>query len=94
MPEGYFINFITDRVGSDMYYNLSPLFYNDVFGENKIISDFKTAMPDYFIILPINNIEYGQSFFGIDYAQNFYEMIKKNYKLIQNTNNIQIYGKN
>ncbi len=94
LPEGYFINFITDRVGSDMYYNLSPLFYNDVFGENKIISDFKTAMPDYFIILPINNIEYGQSFFGIDYAQNFYEMIKKNYKLIQNTNNIQIYGKN
>lgn len=94
LPEGYFINFITNKNGSNYYYNLSPLFYDDVFGENKILSDFEKSMPDYFIILPINNIEYGKSFFGIDYAQNFYEMIKKNYKLIQNINNVQIYGKN
>ena len=35
MPEGSFINYITDRKGDNYYYNLSPLFYNDVFGEEK-----------------------------------------------------------
>lgn len=91
LPEGSIINFLTDRTGDNFYYNLSPLFYNDVFGEQRIINDFKQNLPEYFVILPINNIEYGNSFFGIDYAQNFYEMIITNYNLVENQNNIKIY---
>jgi hypothetical protein len=90
LPEGSIINFITDRKTDDFYYNLSPLFYNDVFGEEKILQDFTLKMPEFFVILPINNIEYGSSFFGIDYAQNFYEMINNNYNLVENKNNIKI----
>lgn len=91
LPEGSIINFITNRQGNNFYYNLSPLFYNDVFREEKILNDFEQNSPEYFVILPINNIEYGNSFFGIDYAQNFYEMIITNYNLVENKNNIKIF---
>lgn len=91
LPEGCFINFVTDRKGDNFYYNLSPLFYYDVFGEERILSYFKQNMPEYIVILPIDNIEYGKSFFGKDYAQNFYAMILNNYKLEAEKNNIQIF---
>ena len=91
MPEGSFINFITGRKGDNFFYNLSPLFYTDVFGEEMILNHFEKNMPEYFVILPINNIEYGKSFFGIDYAQNFYEMIVNNYNLIEEKNGIKIF---
>ncbi len=93
MPEGTFINFATDRKGDNFYYNLSPLFYNDVFGEERIINHFKENMPEYFIIVPINHIEYGSSYFGKDYAQNFYEMIVNNYELVEEKNNIKFFRK-
>lgn len=93
MPEGTFINFATDRKGDNFYYNLSPLFYNDVFGEERVINHFKENMPEYFIILPIDEIEYGSRFFGIDYAQNFYEMITNNYELVEEENNIKFFRK-
>lgn len=93
MPEGSFINFATDRKGDNFYYNLSPLFYKDVFGEERIINHFKENMPEYFIIVPIDNIEYGSRYFGIDYAQNFYEMIVNNYELVEEKNNIEFFRK-
>ncbi len=91
MPEGSIINFITDRKGDNMYYNLSPLFYYDVFGEKRIIEHFSKNLPEYFVILPIDNREYGFSFFGKDYAQNFYEMILQNYNLVFNKNGVKIF---
>ena len=93
MPEGSFINFATDRKGDNFYYNLSPLFYNDVFGEERIINHFNENMPEYFIIIPMSNIEYGSEFFGKDYAQNFYEMIVNNYELVEEKNNIKFFRK-
>ncbi len=91
MPEGSFINYITDRKGDNFYYNLSPLFYTDVFKEKNVISHFMKNKPDYFIILPIDNSEYGSAFFGADYAQNFYALIVNNYDLIKEENNIKIF---
>ncbi len=91
LPEGCVINFITGRKGDNLYYNLSPLFYNNVFGEEKILSYFKNNLPEYIVILPINNIEYGYEFFGIDYAQNFYEMIIDNYYRVEKNNNTEIF---
>ena len=92
MPEGSFINYISDIKADNFYYNLSPLFYNDVFGEERIINDFNKNLPEYIIILPIDNIEYGSRFFGKDYAQNFYEMIiNNNYNIVEEKNGIQFY---
>lgn len=93
LPEGSILNFITDVKGDGFYYNLNPLFYKDVFSEENIILHFAENMPDYYILLPIDNTEYGSRYFGIDYAQNFYEMINKEYKLLQEENGIKIYGK-
>ena len=93
LPEGIIINYLTNRNSDNIYYNLNPMFYEDIFGETEIIKHFEENKPDYFIILPIDNIEYGKSFFGIDYAQNFYEMIKNNYNLISDKNNMKIFAK-
>ena len=93
MPEGSIINFITDRKGDNTYYNLSPLFYYDVFGEERVLKHFKENLPEYFLILPIDNREYGYSFFGRDYAQKFNEIILENYNLIQEKNQIKMFKK-
>ncbi len=98
LPEGCIINYFannahfTDSYLNKFYYNLSPLFYNDVFGEERIINDFNKNLPENIIILPIDNIEYGSSFFGKNYAQNFYEkIIKNNYDLSERKNGIEFY---
>ena len=105
LPEGCFINYISNNEHfadskalnpssylNKFYYNLSPLFYNDVFGENRIINDFNKNLPDNIIILPIDNIEYESRFFGKDYAQNFFEnIIIKNYNLVEEKNGIEFY---
>ncbi len=91
LPEGSFINFASGRKGDLFYYNLSPLFYNDVFKPKNVISHFEENMPEYFILLPIDNSEYGSAFFGIDYAGDFYEIIVNNCNLIEEKNNIKIF---
>ena len=91
MPEGAFINFATDIKGNGQYYSLIPLIYLDIFGEEKILSEVLKELPEYMIILPIDTIEYGYKYFGINYAQNFYAMIKENYELIDEHKQIQIF---
>ena len=91
MPEGAFINFATDIKGNGQYYSLIPLIYLDIFGEEKILSEVLKELPEYMIILPIDTSEYGYKYFGIDYAQNFYAMIKENYELIDEHKQIQIF---
>ena len=91
LPEGAFINFVTDIKGNNQYYSLIPLIYLDIFGEEKILTDIKNYLPEFIIILPIDTSEYGYKYFGIDYAQNFYEMIKENYELIDEHKQIQTF---
>lgn len=91
LPEGAFINFATDIKGNNQFYSLIPLIYLDIFGEEKVLTDVKNNLPEFVIILPIDTSEYGYKYFGIDYAQNFYEMIKDNYELIDEHKQIQTY---
>lgn len=91
LPEGCIINYLTDRKGDNYYYNLSPLFYTDVFTEDRVINHFEQNLPEYFIILPIDNIEYGSSFFTVDYAQKFYDLVVNNYDLKDEINDIKFY---
>ena len=91
LPEGVIINFLTDRKAENQYLSLIPLNYFDVFGEEKVLEHFKNNLPEVFVILPINMQEYGYKFFGVDYAQSFYEMIENNYNLVQEKNYIKIF---
>ena len=91
LPEGVIVNFLTDRKADNKHLSLIPLNYFDVFGEEKVIEHFKNNQPEVFVILPINTQEYGYKFFGVDYAQSFYEMIEKNYNLVQEQNYIKIF---
>ena len=93
LPEGCIINFITERKGDNIHYNLDPLMYFNVFGEDKILNYFKFKLPEYFVILPIDKNEYGYKFFGKDYAANFHNMILKNYNTVYEKNNIIIFKK-
>lgn len=92
LPEGLFINFVANRQSDNMYYNFNPLFYNDVFGESKLLQHFTENKPEFFVLLTfINNIEYGHAFFGFDYAENFYEMILLNYQSVYEKNGVKIF---
>ncbi len=90
LPEGAFINFITDRKSDNILHNLVPLYYTDTFGENKVLNHYNKYPADYFVIMPLSTIEYGSNYF-CDYANNFCEMINNNYSLEQEINNIKIY---
>ncbi len=90
LPEGAFINFITDRKTDNLYHSLIPLYYLDIFKENNVIEHFKNYPADYFIILPLSTIEYGYNSF-CDYAGNFCEIIFKNYNLIYEFENTKVF---
>ncbi len=90
LPEGLFINFITDRSSDNIFYTLSPLYYTDTFGEDKVIKHYTYNCADYLVILPLSMIEYGSNLF-CDYAKSFCEMISKNYSLVFEKDNIRIY---
>ena len=78
MPEGAIINFLSERKSNDLYYYLIPANIQ-VFGEEKIIFDFKKNPPDYFIM---NNVPYSPFNVGdfCDYAKKVCGYIKNNYK--------------
>ncbi len=78
VPEGAIINFLSDRKSNDMYYYLIPANVQ-VFGEEKILFDFKKNPPDYFIM---NNVPYSPFNVGdfCDYAKNVCTFVKDNYK--------------
>ena len=91
-PEGAIINFITDRKTDNIYHNLVPMYYLDVFGEGNILEYYNNAKNDYFVILPLSTLEYGYEKF-CDYAIGFCEMINNNYDLVYSENEIKIYKK-
>lgn len=78
VPEGAIINFLSERKSNDLYYYLIPANIQ-VFGEEKIIFDFKKSPPDYFIM---NNVPYSPFNVGdfCDYAKKVCGYIKNNYK--------------
>lgn len=95
VPEGAIINFLTNRKSDDFYYYLIPVNVQ-IFGEKKIVSDFKNDMPDYFLI---NDIPYTPFHCGnfCEYAPEICKFIKENYTPVFKTNDIiefVLYKKN
>ncbi len=92
LPETPFINFVIDRPTHNFYMCLIPV-YTDVFGEQKIISDFKKDMPEYFVLNNRDCLEYGAQYFGLDFAKDIKAFIDSNYdfiKQIQAGNNVML----
>ena len=78
-PEGMIINFLTDRKSDDFYNSLIPL-YVETFGEKKIVEHFKSEKPDYIILNNYNTKDYYYAYICQDYALDFCEFVKTNYK--------------
>lgn len=77
VPEGAIINFLSERNSDNFYYYLIPVNVQ-VFGEKKILADFKKNMPDYFIM---NNVPYTPFNVGnfCSYASKICDFIEKEY---------------
>ncbi len=78
-PEGMIINFLTGRKSDDFYNSLIPL-YVETFGEKKIVEHFKSEKPDYIILNNYNTKDYYYAYICQDYALEFCEFVKNNYK--------------
>ena len=86
LPETPFLNFVTDRPSHNFYMSLIPV-YVDVFGEQKIITDFKKDMPEYFILNNRDCTEYGFTYFGVNFAKKIKAFIDENYVFVKEFNN-------
>ena len=77
VPEGAMINFLSERKSDGFYYYLIPVNVQ-IFGEDKIVSDFSKNMPDYFVMSNIPYTPYNVGTF-CDYAPKICGFIKENY---------------
>ncbi len=78
LPEGMFINFLTDRPTDNFYNSLIPL-YVETFGEEKIINHFKKNKPEYIVFNNWNNQDYGFNYICSDYAVSFCNFVATDY---------------
>lgn len=86
LPEGTFINFMTDR-HSDNYYNSMIPLYFETFGENELINHFKQSKPEYIIFNNYNTQNYYFEHICNNYAFGFCNFVAQNYvqqKVIDN----------
>lgn len=77
VPEGAIINFLAQRDTDNFYYYLIPVNV-DIFGQNKILNDFKANPPEYFLMNSLFYVCYNTDGF-CSYAPNICEFIKQNY---------------
>lgn len=78
LPEGALINFLAQRDSDNMYYYLIPVNI-DIFGQDRVLNDFKKNPPDYFLM---SDIMYGVYNVGAfcDYASKVCDYIFSEYK--------------
>lgn len=83
MPEGTFINFLTNRESDDYYNLLTPVAF-ETFGEQTIINRFKQVKPEY-VIIHDNPMAEDYKYNNIckDYAFEFCNYLNQDYKFLQ-----------
>lgn len=79
LPETQFLNFLTKRVGDNLYDSLTPMYF-ETFGEEKIINHFAETKPEYFILNNRNTADYGKRYICDDYGKQFCNFVKNDYK--------------
>jgi Dolichyl-phosphate-mannose-protein mannosyltransferase len=77
-PEGVGINFFAGRATPLRHHSFMP---HDIklFGEEKILSEIKSAKIDYIVIISRDTGEFGPASFGVDYAKKIQKWIDDNY---------------
>jgi hypothetical protein len=78
LPECHSINFFSDRKDPLPFAVYMPMTF-EMFGEDDMISRFRTAKVDYIVLVSRWTPEQGKRSFGIDYALRFHEWIRQNY---------------
>jgi hypothetical protein len=93
LPEGVGINFFTDRATPLRHHSFMPQDIG-IFGEEKIISEIKSAKIDYIVILSRDTSECGPASFGVDYGQKIKKWIDTNYEQTKLFGDIPYSSKN
>jgi 4-amino-4-deoxy-L-arabinose transferase-like glycosyltransferase len=81
-PDGGMLNYLSRRDNPTPYLNLMP---HEVayFGEEKILQSLKANPPDFIALVHKDTSEFGQRFFGRDYAPDIYAWITWNYEPVK-----------
>lgn len=75
MPEGIMINYLARAKAPGRYLNYMPPELL-MFGEAKILSDFRATPPDLVAIVHKSTAEYGLPWFGVDYGANLMAFVR------------------
>lgn len=78
LPEGAMINYLARRSNPTPHINLMPVELT-IFGEERVVSDFKARPPDFVLLCHKDTTEYGPPLFGRDYGQTIATWIRENY---------------
>lgn len=84
IPEGAIINFLAERDTDNRYYYLIPVNV-DIFGEQKILEDFKKNPPDYFLMTDLLYSVYKKGDFCA-FAPSVCDFVKSDYKPVKKVN--------
>ncbi|MDD3014194.1 MAG: hypothetical protein PHC34_10875 [Candidatus Gastranaerophilales bacterium] len=93
IPRGLSLNFFTGLSSNNKYYDFIPPTI-EVYGEDKIIQDFKNNKPRFILITNENTGDWGSSYVCKNYALNICKFIDKNYqykKTIGNDFQIKVF---
>lgn len=84
IPEGVMLNYLARRAASTPHNNFMPPELL-IYGEERILRDFRASPPDFIAVVHKNTTEYGFPLFGRDYAEDFYAWVKANYSRVHRT---------
>ena len=84
IPEGAIINFLAERDTDNKYYYLIPVNV-DIFGEQKILEDFKKNPPDYFLLTDLMYSVYKKGDF-CSFAPSVCDFVKSEYTPVKKVN--------
>jgi hypothetical protein len=82
VPEGVMLNYLSRRTNPTRYTNLMPPEVV-MFGQDRILQDFKQHPPDYIVIVRGSDpSSYGYKSFAADYGAQIFQWIMDNYQAI------------
>ncbi len=91
-PTGTLLNFLARRKNSNPNISFNPGTWKLV-GENIILNSLKDSPPHFIVIVFHDYLEFKYRFFGVDFGQNIYQWIQKNYQSIHQIGNHPVKDK-
>jgi hypothetical protein len=82
LPEGIMINYLSRRANPTPFTNFMPPELM-LYGEDRILDAFRSAPPDYVLVVHKFTGEYGFPYFGQDYGKALYYWVTKHYEPVQ-----------